>query len=514
MKSTLSRLALAALLVGAAATLPATASAQEKRSLKISVPKGGTADQVRESLKKQGVPDAMIEQIIAKLQASGAFGASDGSAAPAATSGPGATSGGAPAGPKTEGAAPAAPAPVKADYLNAQALENKDPELAAIRKTIEELKQKKALLEAELALNDSKRREEFAPLAEERAKLEAERAIRAARTAAKNAAGDLEKARIDKEIAALNAQISRELNDKSRRIAAAEAQSRLLRAKADADAFAPAAATAIRKTALEAERVAASDPVYLDDPVKDGTLYISDRRIPFNGVVTDRLADFVEKRIEFFNNKDAKKPIFIVIDNSPGGSAFAGVRILKAMQGSRAPVIVVVKQYCASMAAITTTVADRSYVYPNTIVLHHQMSTGFQGTMTDLRQNLNFSEKLYENLFKPVYTKVINPETNRPYANTAEFEKAMYKRFASGDWAAFGDDAAKMKWAGATVERMVETGLRDMPVTPFGGMPLFAQGCVEKQDETGRTYYQLPPLAGPGDAWILTDPDHRFKAAE
>ena len=72
-------------------------------------------------------------------------------------------------------------------------------------------------------------------------------------------------------------------------------------------------------------------------------LYISDRRIAFNGAVTEQLADYVCTRIAFYNNQSSEFPIFIVVDNSPGGSVAAGYQIQKAMAASKAPVHVVVK---------------------------------------------------------------------------------------------------------------------------------------------------------------------------
>ena len=98
------------------------------------------------------------------------------------------------------------------------------------------------------------------------------------------------------------------------------------------------------------------EPVYLADPLlKDGTLVISDRRIDLNGPIFSDLADHVTERINYFNNKNEGYPIFIVINDSPGGSVMSGMRIMKAMHGSEAPVYVVVKSFAASMAAALTT---------------------------------------------------------------------------------------------------------------------------------------------------------------
>ena len=399
------------------------------------------------------------------------------------------------------------PSVSKAPWLDAEALGNRDPELAAERRKTALLKREKALLEAELALADSKRRAELAPLYEERAKLDAERALRVARLAAKNAGADAEKARLDRLYALASAVAGAKMNDRSNALRELEAEGRLLKAEGDNALAADSARLAIYKATDDADRVLAKPEVaYPDDPLKDGTLTISDRRIPFNGVVTDELADFVTSRIDFYNNADAKKPIFIVIDSSPGGSVMAGYRILQAMKGSRAPVFVVVKQFAASMAAITTTMATRSFCYPDTVILHHQMSSGFQGNMTVLAENEAFVKDLFERIFGPVYRKL-------GYKDSKAFVADMYAHFRSGDWLAFGDEAARMKWVTDTVARIEETGVREIPSdAPAPAVPVFASGCVEKRDENGRVYYELPLPRSSGDVWVLDDPQHRFKA--
>src|SRR5690348_3903342 len=101
------------------------------------------------------------------------------------------------------------------------------------------------------------------------------------------------------------------------------------------------------------------DIQYTKEPLKDGVLTISDRRIPLNGPIWGDTADYIQERIDYFNNQSHEYPIFIVIDESPGGSVMAGYKILKAMDGSAAPVYVVVKSFAASMAANIATQAKK-----------------------------------------------------------------------------------------------------------------------------------------------------------
>ena len=129
-------------------------------------------------------------------------------------------------------------------------------------------------------------------------------------------------------------------------------------------------------------------PAYTMEPFKDGVLTISDRKIEMDGPIVTGSADNVCDRIDYFNNQDRTKPIFVVINNSPGGSVMQGYRILKAIETSDAPVHVVVRSFAASMAATIATLAPHSYAYPNAIILHHQMSGGAVGNMTDMEQEL------------------------------------------------------------------------------------------------------------------------------
>jgi ATP-dependent Clp protease protease subunit len=255
-------------------------------------------------------------------------------------------------------------------------------------------------------------------------------------------------------------------------------------------------------------------PQYLDNPLKkDGTLVISDRRIPFNGPVTSNLADKVTERINYFNNKDPKKPIFIVIDDSPGGSVMAGYRILKSMEGSEAPVYVVVKSFAASMAASITTLAEKSFVYPNAVILHHQISQTFMFSsmnLTDQKENYEEMQKWWNRLADPIAQKM--------GITSDEFIEMMYKKTVSGDWTEFGDDAVKLKWADHVVTRIHETALlknpdaKKAPATTTTRSSAIESGLTPATDEKGNPYMILP-RRNPKDVYMMHNPDgyYRFK---
>lgn len=254
-----------------------------------------------------------------------------------------------------------------------------------------------------------------------------------------------------------------------------------------------------------------AQPKYLDDPLlEDGTLVISDRRIPFNGAVTSRLADSITERINYYNNKDPKKPIFIVIDDSPGGSVMAGYRILKAMEGSEAPVYVVVKSFAASMAACITTLAERSFVYPNAVILHHQISQTYM--LSSL--NLTDQKEAYEDL-KKWWHRLSDPISQKMGITSEEFIEMMYKKTVSGDWSEFGDDAVKLKWADHAVTRIQETSLLKDPAAPEPVAVVrtgqdYAADITPSIDDKGNQFMLLP-RRNPKDVYLMYNPDEFYR---
>lgn len=265
------------------------------------------------------------------------------------------------------------------------------------------------------------------------------------------------------------------------------------------------------ETRKKRELYADAEPQYLKNPLKkDGTLVISDRRIPFNGPVTSSLATKVTTQINYFNNKDPQKPIFIVIDDSPGGSVMAGYRILKAMEGSEAPVYVVVKSFAASMAACITTLAEKSYAYPNAIILHHQISATYMFTSL----NLTDQKEAYEDM-KRWWHRLADPISQKMGITSDEFIEQMYEKTKSGDWTEFADNAKKLKWVDHTVERIHETALLKDPTAKkpeTAKRTGYADDLTQGVDEKGKPVMFLP-RRNPKDVYFMYNPDgyYRFK---
>lgn len=329
-------------------------------------------------------------------------------------------------------------------------------------------------------------------------KLEAEAALRAARAEAAAAPAEAERARLAMEAALANARAAVAAADKDRARSELDVQTRLAAAELSVDYAKVAATTTIARLQQKASEIASGAKVaYPKEPLIDGVLHISDRRIPFNGRVDDKLSQFVCGRIAFYNALDREAPIFIVIDRSPGGSVMSGYMILQAMETSPAPVYVVVKGYAASMAAIVTTLAKRSFVYPDTIVLHHQASTGLMGNVTQLQEQLKWSKVWCERIFVKVAARI--------GTTVDDFVAQMYKGASTGDWKILGTEAGRRKWVTDVVERMAEDSLLTASAVPPVVAELNPDGFNAGRNQDGRVRQPLPPL-GPCDLWWMYDP--------
>ena len=260
---------------------------------------------------------------------------------------------------------------------------------------------------------------------------------------------------------------------------------------------------------IEAEekrsRFADAKPVFLKNPLRDnGTLVISDRRIPLNGVITTDTADFITSRIQYWNNKDRELPIFIVIDACPGGSVMAGYRILKVMESSDAPVHVVVKSFAASMAAAITTLAEESYAYPNAVILHHQISAVVMGQL-NLTQQREFHE---EN--QRWWARFGTPLADKMGITPDEFIKKMYAQSSSGDWSEFGEQAKDLKWVNHIVNGIDETSFTKDPDTIEASKTAKQTTVTEEIDATGKPFVWLPRL-NPKDVYFIYNSDGYYR---
>ena len=403
--------------------------------------------------------------------------------------------------------APAAKAPEAAPAKPAEAAPAKDPTSQRMAQEAELLALENKLETERLTKATAKLREEITRLKIERELITESLALEAAKrqSAAKNEVAKLEaeKEKLARENELVKVRAEKLTND----LKASQTQAALKLAQMQNE-------IALIETTDKHDQFAKSKPIYLQDPLKpDGTLVISDRRISLNGPISSSTADHITTRIDYWNNKDRKLPIFIVIDDSPGGSVMAGYRILKAMESSDAPVHVVVKSFASSMAATIATLAKQSYAFPNSVILHHQISSQIMGARLNLTQQREFfdeSTRWWQRLATPVATKM--------GITTEELIKRMYDHSTSGDWSEFGDQAKELKWVDHIISGVEETSFTKDPdakpsapttITPPPGTAPRNE-LTEEVDQEGRPFTYLPRL-NPKDVYFLYNPDGYYR---
>lgn len=400
---------------------------------------------------------------------------------------------------KAEGA----PAEEKSEAVSGASGEAMEAELKKLNEATQKLSQERALIEARLALESAENDKKLAALHLEKMRLDAERAEQMAQLSSEIADIEEERAEIERKLALEMSRSATVFREKQAKIEMLELQMRELQAATTEATILAKFPIAVAEKKEQLSKVAPNvKQVYLKEPFVDGTLYISDRRIALNGPITDKLAEVVCDQLYFYNNQNPEYPIFIVIDNSPGGSVAAGYQIQKAMRSCDAPVYVVVKGFAASMAAVITTTAERSFCYPNATILHHQISTGFKGNLTVLREGVAEGELWYKRFGGPVAEKM--------GISLEEFTKQMYAHNSNGDWQEPGTRAVELKWVDHVVERIEETGIiaiKDRPVAP--AVKTFFLG--ESVDAHGKRFVELPVLENPFDFWAIYDKDNYYR---
>jgi len=348
------------------------------------------------------------------------------------------------------------------------------------------------IVRTRLDLAESQRRQAKQASDLEIKKLEVENRIRQLKNEAAGAMDDTEKSQLNLKTSIANVKATLASGEKDARRAEFEVDVKLASAQAAVEYARLEKVGEIARLQKKVIETTSGKIEYPLEPLAEGVLRISDRRIPFNGVVDETLAKFVCDRIAFYNALDKKAPIFIVIERSPGGSVMSGYQILQAMESSQAPVYVVVKGYAGSMAAIITTMAKQSYVYPQTVVLHHQASTSLSGNQTQLEQQLKWSKIWCERIFVKV--------ANKMGITVDEFVAKMYAAVSTGDWKVLGTEAVKLKWVTHVVDRMTEEGVNNTTAVP-------ALGVIKPDGLNGAI--ALNPLT-PFDIWWIYDPSTEF----
>jgi len=122
---------------------------------------------------------------------------------------------------------------------------------------------------------------------------------------------------------------------------------------------------------------------------------LRDRIIMLTGVIEEDMASLVVSEILYLQSEDDSKPIHIYIQ-SPGGSVTAGNSILGAMAISTCPIYTYCVGLCASMASVILSCGDkgRRYCLPYSRVMIHQVSSGADGKVSDMKRSIQEADRL------------------------------------------------------------------------------------------------------------------------
>ena len=112
---------------------------------------------------------------------------------------------------------------------------------------------------------------------------------------------------------------------------------------------------------------------------------LKERVIFIVGPVEDYMANLVVAQLLFLESENPEKDIALYI-NSPGGSVSAGLAIYDTMQFIKPDVSTICVGLAASMGAVLLAggAAGKRYSLPNSKIMIHQPSAGFQGQASDI----------------------------------------------------------------------------------------------------------------------------------
>ena len=126
------------------------------------------------------------------------------------------------------------------------------------------------------------------------------------------------------------------------------------------------------------------------------------------GPINDNVASLVTAQLLFLESEDPKKEISLYI-NSPGGLVTAGLGIYDTMQYIKPHVSTLCIGQAASMGSflLAAGAKGKRFSLPNSRIMVHQPSAGFQGQATDIEIHANEVLSLKERL-NEIYSKHTN----------------------------------------------------------------------------------------------------------
>jgi ATP-dependent Clp protease protease subunit len=132
---------------------------------------------------------------------------------------------------------------------------------------------------------------------------------------------------------------------------------------------------------------------------------LKERIIFLTGPVEDHMATLVCAQLLFLEAENPKKEIALYI-NSPGGVVTAGMAIYDTMQFIKPAVSTLCIGQAASMGSLLLAAGDKDmrFATPNSRIMVHQPSGGFQGQASDIERHARDIIKMKRRL-NEVYVK-------------------------------------------------------------------------------------------------------------
>jgi ATP-dependent Clp protease protease subunit len=154
---------------------------------------------------------------------------------------------------------------------------------------------------------------------------------------------------------------------------------------------------------------------------------LSERIIFLGTAINDQVANLVVAQLLHLESEDPDKDINLYI-NSPGGSVYSGLAIYDTMQFIKPDVSTICVGIAMSMGALLLAggAKGKRFALPNSKILIHQVSGGFEGPATDIeihaREALSLRRRLDEILAKHTGQPLekVEKDTDRDYFMTAE----------------------------------------------------------------------------------------------
>ncbi|NBV06233.1 MAG: ATP-dependent Clp endopeptidase proteolytic subunit ClpP [Proteobacteria bacterium] len=156
---------------------------------------------------------------------------------------------------------------------------------------------------------------------------------------------------------------------------------------------------------------------------------LKERIIFLSGPVNDQVSSLVVAQLLFLESEDPKKDIYFYI-NSPGGIVTSGLAMYDTMQYISPDVATICIGQAASMGSLLLTAgaAGKRFCLPNSRIMIHQPSGGYQGQATDIeihaQEILSLKKRLNEIYVKHTGQKLSAIEKSMERDNFMTAEKA------------------------------------------------------------------------------------------